>query len=465
MAAQSDLDRLAAQPLQILYGQIPIVMKYNQEDVAKAIRDWCKTDEFLKFAIDNLCAYSEELGVGGAHRFVRGLKPGDPFQFPAGLTWPFTKDQFVPLTPEKIAFLNEQLFKIADVQVWPAHDGVKMSDLPPEAVPNGYVWQRVVPEDDGYLSSWTYCTMVPPKVFELLLISALRTNKFLPHERRIIGIDLYLNRHFSTNLGQHGWHSDKLALLGDPAPRKPPEHVAECVSYLSLLMLMEDGAKGKSTTFTSTEKATTNPLAPTTADGTPYKNTLTLPVQMGSCVVANDSVCFHSSPHTPLVKDPVDASSGLTAYDGEPVMIVQTPANLVGRLTPEEEVKLETPTTRSFVRVHFIDYASKYYDYTAFSEPDAKIEHFIGFEALTVPAIAEADTLRLDQTKAATTAFEAEMAQFFLKSRSIGGTKRVKKRNKTLKRGGGNEQFIISFDIKDFYFFRKERTGLFINLT
>lgn len=469
-APVTELSRLALQPLQVLHGQIPIVMKYNQEDVATVMRDWCRTPEFRQFAIDNVCAYAHDLGEGNLHRFLRGLQPGDTRQFPAGLTWPFTPDQFTDLTPEKIEFLYNLVFKIADLQVWPAFDGRKMIDLeptdPPQQ-PNGYVWQRVMPEPGGYLSGYTYCTIIPTKVLDILIVSALRTNVFLPHETRIIGIDLYLNRHYSDTLGQHGWHSDKLARIGSPIVVMPAEpHTSECVTYLSLLMLMNEGAKGKSTTFTSSALATANPAAPTLPDNRPYKNTVTLPVQNGSCVVANDDMCFHSSPHTPLVRQLVDASSGLTAYNRAPVTIVQSPANLVAALTPEEVVQLETPQSRSFVRVHYIDVQGKFYNYVpGAAEPDGKTEHFISFEALRVPLIEERDTLRLDPTQSATTAFEEAMALFFLKGRSIGGTKRAKKKNKTLKRGGGDKPFIISFDIKDFYFYRKERTGLFINLT
>jgi hypothetical protein len=99
------------------------------------------------------------------------------------------------------------------------------------------------------------------------------------------------------------------------------------------------------------------------------------------------------------------------------------------------------------------------------SEPDGQIEHHLSFAEIQPPTIAEADTLRLDQTKTSTNAFEEAMGAFFLKTRGIGGTKRIFKKNKTIKRGGGNGNFMITFDIEDYYYFRKERTGLFINLT
>lgn len=460
-AALTVLDGLALQPLQVLHGQIPIVVKYNQLDIANVIRDWCDTQEFLQFAVDNLCAYSQELGQDRLHRFVRGLQPGQPHQFPAGLTWPFTPDQFTPLTPEKIAFLKNQLYKVTDLQVWPARDGVRIEEMADETVqPNGYIWQRVIPEEAGYLSNWTYCTIVPEALLRLLTISALRTNTLLPHERRIIGIDIFLNRQYSNVLGEHGWHSDKLAGLGDPAPGRSADHTAENVNYISLLMLMRDGIKGKSTTFTSNAKATGEHVF----NGVPYKHTLTLPVQQGSCVLGNDDACFHASPHTKLVKQTVDATSGLLAYDDTPVTILQTPSPLVGRLTTEEMAQLETPQPRSFLRVHFIDHSSKYYQYTDFPEADGLTEHYLSFAEIQPPTIAPVDTVQLDQTKSITSAFENAMATI-LKQRSIGGTKRRVKKNKTLKRGGGIDNFIISFDIKDFYFFRKERTGLFINLT
>lgn len=456
------IQQLVVTPVIIEQPQnIPLLIRYGQPDLATMLYDWMNPggpgndyDFLLNFAVPNIVAYSAYVNTLQEPTRTTLLNAFNPL--PVGVTWPFTADQFRRdrLIPAKAEWLKSRPYRILHMHTTKDaagdYDCTYMS-VPPIEFLAGMVYCEILPT--GFI------TGIPQYILSAMVESTLRTETFLPQAPKIVIMDLYLFRprpDAGPGAPIHGFHCDSNTAFGDYDRTGGRPNGSENVEYLSLLMLMEPGVITKSTSVIvhQTSAADTGGLV-VDATGNSYKTMLTLLAMNGTLFLIDDKAWFHSTPCREVVLADRDATSGLVDPHGTHERVLQRPTALARKLNPAAKDELERNTPRSFLRAHFCGTLNLVHNYTAVGAP----VHF-ALAILAVPNIrigaAVAEVALPDELNALLPKIN-EQTDF-----GIGGTKKIRKtKNKTKnKKGGGKDQsFMISCNVKDYYYFGKNKTG------
>jgi len=507
MAAMTPLEQVMLKPVEMMADKIPILVKYNQDEIATRLYHWIfdNEDAFLReFAVPNVCFWTQRLvdmGIQGGFFGPDDITDGFTVLpcTPAMFHQTDATGTLLPLTDAQKRFLKRRPFRVRTLRVTTQMDG----DLSYDAV------QFV---NDDYLFGFIYCEYddaqnfprhLSREIYDTMLRSALQSFSFLPEkDPTLVSMDLYLDRVTpqaapiaTPGIPQvvHGWHSDSDAPFGDreDAMQRVHVHKAENVEYVHLGYIMPPEALGRSVTMIVNEP-TRHDLARASPFTEPYRNAITLPTKLGTVCVMNNRLLFHSSPSTMIPAVTLQAS-GLRESTGAEDVARISPTPLDEALTDDERIRLLQPTQRCFFRVHYTGVTKTRYQYRPYitAVPDQVLEtqtmplETIGIprvkpNAISVPVNTTADGRPnlsqinyllgqrgpLQRPIPASPATEEQTAHPVLPSAAFGGTlKKRRFQRKTRRIRGGafdTNNFIIQFHVTDYYYFDKYSNTLIV---
>jgi hypothetical protein len=463
---------------------VPMLIKYQQpEDQMAHIYNWMKRDEdgFLtNFAIPHYCAWS-----------ARGLSSeGTRAKAAAqGLPWPVRPEQFLPLTPGKRTLLKELPYRLSIVETIQ------------QVEPPGFVIVPVINENPAeQIVDVVYCELRPtanksgPAGFprrvnngELMrmLYSSLRTLAMLPTRKtegevvpNLLILDLYLSRPTGGGPGGHYFHCDSGFTYGIREGAQAHGH--EHLDYVSLVMLIEQGRLGRTTSLIANRQIDRD---------TGPRRMATFLAKSSTCVVFKDSVFFHTTPSPRIVRGELGAGEDIE----EQQLAVITPEgerrdSVRRRVTPLNVAlgeagiaHLEERVERSFIRSHFIKKAKARYRYTPVGPAMVVLlSDFLQEGTPTMPVFPKETTftIRVDQlNQALSSSGIFGPKEGFSKGFILGGKSKMKKnksrknkKNKSRKNkkmyGGINidDNVMILVNENELDKFDKCKTGLMLDL-
>ena len=445
----ASLDHYVEAPIQIdavsVPVPVPVFVRYQQPaDDMTAIYEWMKHDEagFLRgFAIPHYCAWSNSASDDNRAEAEA-----------VGLNWPVQVDDFHDLTEAKITLLKKRPYRLATLAAI-------------RAAQHGENGVRITPirnrREEDLIDDVIYCVAtadgtpfgVPKDILGRIINSALRTFLIVPtHElRSIVIVDLYLSRVTGTNAG-HYFHCDSGNVYRSP---QGEGHATghENLDYVSLMMLMEPGSYGRTTSLIAHGRLDQD-VGP--------RNMVTLLSKMGTCIVFKDDAFFHSSPAPNILRGELGQAEifqpgqQLQRADGSYDTVTRhvTPLNVA---IANKEV-LELPVPRSFVRVHFVKADDRRYPYDG---DDNQADFFRDPQIPRIPSFIVEPT-RLNQALNSLTGVLGR-SQNYPHGLTIGGKrkgKKSKRKGKSKLRGGKLENVMISVPANKLYQIDKCKTGL-----
>ncbi len=508
MAALTPLEQVLAKPVELVADRIPILAKYNQDDIAIELYDWIfntpDEDTFLRaFAVPHMVFWTGEI-----HRMHRDPEFLGPDDIADGITvLPCTAAMFnqmdatgalLPLTEPLKRFLKRRPYRVRSLYVNVTMDGSISYDC-----------AQFVNETE-YLSGFVYCDYDPganrpmhmtEEIYRAMIRSTLKSFTFLPEkDPTLVSIDLYLNRNkppatigVMQGLGGRpflplGWHSDSDTFFGDTTNTGARTQIynAEFVEYVELLYLMGPTDLARTVTVIVNESSRADQAHPTQFTMT-HRNALSFPAGPGTTCLMNNQLLFHASPPD-LIPAVTLQATGLQDEAGIRDVALLHPSPLADVLTTDERQRMLRDTQRCFLRVHYTNIRNKRYDYRLYGDGTIPARSMtmdeigvprINPSAISVPVtntangspnLSEINFLLgprgpLHQAVPAQAAAADDPGHDALPGVALGGTRRkkaFKRKTKRMRGGVFRDNFLLCFHVVDYYYFHKYRNSLIV---
>lgn len=508
MAALSPLEQVLAKPVELVADRIPILAKYNQDDIATELYDWMfnspDEDAFLRaFAVPHMVFWTGEI-----HRMQRDPEFLGPEDIADGIhVLPCTAAMFnqvdatgvlQPLSDPLKRFLKRRPYRVRSLYVNTTMDGSISYDC------------AQFTTETEYLSGFVYCEYDPvanrpmfmtDAIYRAMIRSTLKSFTLLPEkDPTLVSIDLYLNRNkppaaigIMQGLGGRpflplGWHSDSDTFFGDTTNTgaRTQIHNAEFVEYVELLYLMGPTDLARTVTVIVNESSRSDYSHPTQFTMA-HRNAISFPAGPGTTCLMNNQLLFHASPPD-LIPAVTLQASGLQDEAGFRDVALLHPSPLADTLTTDERQRMLRDTQRCFLRVHYTNLRNKRFEYRLYGDGGLPSQSMtmgeigvprINPSALSVPVTSTANgTPNLSQINAllgpqgpfhqpvpAQAATATDPGHDALPATALGGTRRkkvFKRKTKRMRGGVFTDSFLLCFHVVDYYYFHKYRNSLIV---
>jgi hypothetical protein len=505
MAALTTLEQVLAKPVELVADRIPILSKYNQNDIATELYDWIfnspDEDTFLRaFAVPHMVFWTGEI-----HRMHRDPEFLGPDDIADGINvLPCTAAMFnqtdptgalLPLTEPLKRFLKRRPYRVRSLYVSMTMDGDISYDCAQFTTDTEYLPGFVYCEYDPAANRPTYMTEA---IYRAMIRSSLKSFTFLPEkDPTLVSIDLYLNRHKPQPVpgidpgGRPflplGWHSDSDTFFGDTTNTGPRTHIqnAEFVEYVELLYLMGPTDLARTVTVIVNETSIQDQANPTPFT-LAHRNALSFPAGPGTTCFMNNQLLFHTSP--PDLIPVVTLESGLQDAAGNQDAALLHPSPLAEEVTIDERQRMLRDTQRCFLRVHYTNLRNKRFEYRLYGDGALPTRTMtmaeigvpiINPNAVSVPVTTNANgTPNLSQINTllgpqgpfhqpvpAQAATAVDPGHGVLPAVSLGGTRKkkvFKRKTKRMRGGVFTDSFLLCFHVVDYYYFYKYRNSLIV---